>query len=139
MATTPDTDLATWIAADATLGLTLGTNLFTGPTRSQGDGIPKVAAFVLAYGGNPTLPFLDGSAEEWCVSTVQVTLRSSKDDFAGGLDLARAVRNRVHRHPPAGYAEVRVVTPEPLYLGQDESGAHLHALNVEMTHRRSFA
>lgn len=138
MATTPDTDLVTFIAAGG-LGLASGTNLFAGPERDTSDIAPIIPAqcvFVLASGGYPPGPIKGTSPQDYDISTVQVTVRSAANDFGGGQTLARNVRNRVHKGIVAGYVLLRVREPEPNYIGIDELGSHTWTLNVEMEHRR---
>lgn len=130
----PATDLAAFINGSS--GLVSGTNLFEGPRRAVGTGMPCKAVFVVATGGYAPVPFQDSSGQEFCIATVQVTVRGDAQSYASALALAQAVRNRVHHAAVPGYVETRVREPEPLYLGQDESAAHMHALNVEMEYRR---
>jgi hypothetical protein len=132
---TPAEDLVTVLAA-AGLGLVPGTNIFRGPPRAPSAGVPSKAVFCLGTGGYPPRPFVDGSG--LCVRqpTVQITIRSDAEDFAGGEALARDVSNAVHMHPPAGYGDVLVRESEPTYLGQDEAGRHLWSINAEMRHIR---
>jgi hypothetical protein len=135
MAETLDEDVVTELAASG-LGLVSGTNLFTGPERSVGDGIPDQAVFVLATGGAPPAPFIDGSGVDYCWSTVQITVRSAVRSFHSGQALARSVRNAIHEASISGYVDVRAREAEPNYLGADEQEMHTWTINVEMEHRR---
>lgn len=135
MADTLDADIATVLAAGG-IGLTSGTNLFTGPERPIGDGIPDEAVFVLASGGYPPEPFIDGSGQDYCISTVQIIVRSAIRSHDSGQTLARDVRDCVHKATIAGYVDLRVREAEPNYLGQDEQELHTWSLNMELQHRR---
>lgn len=135
MASDPDGDIVTLLDAGG-IGLTEGTNLFPGPERAAGQFVPTEAVFVLASGGFPPRPFIDGSGQDYCESTVQITVRSEAAKHDVGQTLARAVRDCAHKANVAGYVDIRVRESEPNYIGQDEKGSHLWTLNVEMEHRR---
>ena len=135
MATTVDADVVT--ALTGSNGLVSGTNLFAGPVRAPGTGVPDKAVFVLATGGPPPMPFiLGGSGTDYCRSTVQVRVRSDQEDFPTGQTLARALRTLLHKNILSGYIDVRVRESEPNYLGQGELGHHEWSINLEMEHRR---
>lgn len=130
----PATDLVAHLTG--TNGLTTGTNLFEGPMRAVGPSMPARAVFVLSSGGYPPMPFQDSSGQEYCRATVQVTIRGDAQSYASTLALAQALRIRIHHATLAGYVELRVREPEPMYIGQDEAASHMHVLNVEMEYRR---
>jgi len=135
MATAPDSDVVTQLVA-AGIGLVSGTNLWRGPERAAGTGVPAKSVFVLASGGYPPRPFLGPSSTDMRRSTVQITVRSDAQDFDGGQTLVRAVRNAIHKAAVAGYVDIRVRESEPNYLGQDEAARHLWTVNVEMEHEQ---
>ena len=128
-----DKDLADVLAA-ASIGLTKGMNLFRGPPRAAGGGIPHQAVFVLAWGGPSPIPLHDGSKRDLIMSRVQITVRGAPEKFDDGQTLARAVKKALHEKPPSGYIDVTVQESEPLYLKQDEYGHHEWVINIEAKH-----
>ena len=144
MATAPDTDVVA--ALTGAIGLTAGTNLFSGPVRAYTIleagtvVVPHKAVFCLATGGPPPMSFVNGgSGTDYNWSVVQIRIRSdigSTSDFADGQTLARAVRDRLHKAVVTGYIEIRVRESEPNYLAQDDDGHHEWSINLEMEHRR---
>lgn len=135
MATDPEGDIA-GVIGSAAIGLTPGTNLFTGPERPLGDGIPDECVFVLGSGGYPPVAFFDSSGQDYCISTIQISVRSGSRDYGAGLSLARNVRDSVHKTDVLGYVDIRAREAEPNYLGQDEQQMHTWTINVEAQHRR---
>ena len=133
-APSPDSDIRTALAGSG-LGLVAGTNLFCGPVRAPMPGVPPLAVFVLASGGYGPRPLL-GSHTDYRISTVQVTVRSAEQDFAGGQSLARSVLIALQRAAITGYASVVMRESEPNYLGQDQDARHLWSLNAEMGHEQ---
>lgn len=128
----PD-DAVVAILAAAGLGLTGGTNLFGGPVRPQGSGVPLASVFALSTGGPVHQPYI-GNAHDLTIATVQVNVRGAPGDFAGGETLARACLVAIHRAAIAGYAGCIVREPRPTYLGADAgTDTHLWSLNVELT------
>ena len=129
-------DVATYIASNVG-SLTLGTNCFAGPIKkvSTGSGIPHTAVFVIGTGGFPKEAFIDGGSKGGLSKpTVQVLIRSDKNDLSGGLTLAESVMAVVDMGPPtASYAESRSTTSDPIYIGTDETGHHEWSINLTLT------
>lgn len=134
MATTPDTDVVALLTGS--LGLVAGTNLFAGPVRAPGTGVPDKAVFVLATGGAPPIPYMDGTLQDYQRSIVQIRVRSDLEDFPTGQTLARSVRDFLHKITGTSYTDIRVRETEPNYLGPDELGHHEWSVNLEMEHRQ---
>lgn len=118
----PTQDVATHLAS-AGLSLTVGTNLFMGPVRAAGDGIPQAAVFVHGQGGDAPEPYQGASGSTWEVE-VEVTIRSEPKDFTGGRTRARAILQAIHLASLSGYYSVRSEDAEPDYLEQDDAGCH---------------
>jgi hypothetical protein len=113
--------------------LASGTDLFTGPARSHGQGIPiGPVVFALSTGGPPPQPYL-GVGKDFRVETVQVTVRAKPEKFADGQTLARAVFDAVHKTLPTDFVDCRVRESQPTYLGADGNGCHLWTLNCELS------
>jgi hypothetical protein len=98
---TPDITLATYIGANVG-ALTLGTDLFHGPVTPPDSYVPVKAVFVLSDGGPAPTAFI-GETEAWRQHSLSIFVRSDKDDFASGRDLARTVLAAVHYAPLTGY------------------------------------
>lgn len=133
MPTAPDQDAVTALAAGIG-SLTENTNLFLGHV-SDGDGVPDEAVFCLATGGPAPQDYGGQTALRTSFSAIQVRVRSAPFDFNGGQVTARAVRDALHRQPPAGYIDVLAQQSDPLPLpGPDESGRHEWSVNFEFWH-----
>jgi hypothetical protein len=132
-ANNPESDICTSLAA-ASLSLTHGTNLFSGPLRAYvGTQIPNKAVFVWSISGSQPLNYCDGSATtQMYFPLVRVVVRGDKQDFSGTRTLARAIRDAIHDVPPSGYVSCRVRTSEPEFYGQDDDGAWLFGLDLDM-------
>ena len=131
-------DVANKIDAEVT-GLTIGTNLFTGPVRRKSNtpnvpgSVPSEAVFCIATGGFPSIPFIDGGQKgREDRPTVQITVRSDRKDYDGGLALAEAVFAAIDMNPPAGYFDSRAVTSGPGYIFEDDQEHHMWSINVTL-------
>jgi len=134
MATDPDGDLVTYLAANIA-ALTANVNLFASKRQAAGDGIPHLAVFVLATGGPGPEAYVEGgSGDERRYSAVQVMSRSAPDEYNASKTLARLILNTLHHATITGYLDVRVLETEPNYLGEDDSGDHLWTSNFELFH-----
>lgn len=137
---TPDADLATRLAAGLTSALgagyvygTTGANIFRGPPRKPGNGIPVKAMFCLATGGPvPQQYTTDGSTSEVRYTSVQVTIRGDVEAFGAGQTLARACRDALHKSTISGYFNVEVRESEPTFIGVDDQESPRWTINVSM-------
>ncbi|KPJ59103.1 MAG: hypothetical protein AMJ46_12620 [Latescibacteria bacterium DG_63] len=130
----PAAAMVTYLAANVG-ALTAGTNLFEGPVRPVGTGIPDKAVFVLATGGPAPEPFLAGDAsspDEERVHSLLIRVRSEPGEFNNGQTLARSVRDAAHRASVAGYLDVSIRECDPAYLGADDEGRHEWSIGVDM-------
>ncbi len=118
--TVPPTDVAVKLAA-ASIGLTLGTNLFTGPLRDVSAGVPKNAVFVKGMpGGLPERTM--GEANEIRGPLVSVTVRNSS--FNDGDTKVRQIQEALQAVTISGYLDVAARQSEPLYLEPDDQNLH---------------
>lgn len=115
--------------------LTYGDNLVAGPLRPVLGATPQLEVSVLQGGGMAPSPYM-GQGESWHVTRVQVTVRSSVDEFSRGEALARALHARAHLHEPTGVTSLMAVESDPLYLGIDDAAAHRFSFNLDVGHRR---
>ena len=134
----PDQDVAAQLAA-AGLGLVVGTNLFTaGPQQVQA-GVPSQAVFCVLYGGyGAPVRYFNGALSssagtEAREPRVMVYVRSSRQDYGGGLTLARAVKAALHDvTPPAGYDWIRVEEQEPIFLYQTDNAEFVFSMSCHL-------
>ena len=132
MSTTPDIDLVGHVNTNVG-ALTTGTNLFAGPVRAVGTGVPDLSVFVLATNGAPPMAFIAGGAgNEQRYHGILVRVRSAPRAFEAGQTLARSVRDAIHHTAVSGYIEVEVRETDPAYLGTDDKGHHDWSIGVEM-------
>ena len=125
----PEETLATYVATNVA-ALTLGTNCFYGPVTPD----PSKGVWIFPTGGTPVTRFL-GETENEKHTMIQVRTRSDKQDFDGGLVLARSVSDviigAIHDATFAAYLDLFVLQSDPLYLGQDDQGLPEWSQNVE--------
>ena len=118
--TVPPTDVAVELAA-AGIGLTLGTNLFTGPLRDVSAGVPKNAVFIKGLsGGLPQRTM--GEVNEIREPLVSVTVRNSS--FNNGDTKVRQIQEALQAVTISGYLDVAARQSEPLYLEPDDQNLH---------------
>ncbi len=140
---TPESDVANYLATEIP-ELTMGTNLFTGavlPANVDGreGGVPGLSVFVTSTGGPPPMPYMGlvGSAGSFYYHGIQVSTRSAPSQQAQGIELARAIRDALHRAtiPMAGggsYPFCLVKESQPLYLGADQTNRHRWSTNLDL-------
>lgn len=127
----PGLTLASYLAIQLGSPWALGTNLFNGPVRPAGRGVPMRAIFVLPTGGpGSTLYREDSTLEQMFEGTIQIRIRSAHEDYAGGVQLALDVRTELHCQPPSGWNDLRIRESLPNYLGPDATGCHEWSLNA---------
>ncbi len=127
----PDAIVATRLAAELGSPWVVGTNVFRGPMRPVGTGVPELALFALATGGPAPEPYLGGAdAGDLSRKAVQVTVRGTPRSRAAAATLARAVRDALHKAPLTGYVECLAQQSEPNYVHQDEGDRSIFTVNV---------
>lgn len=140
MATRPIEDLADALAVALGAGFdtppTAGANVFFGPVRPQGDGVPHKALFTgPGVASSPDKAFRGSGVRN---AAVQVRSRGNVGDFDGAWTLAENIRDAVNDMVtiPGSllqeYMSVEAVDSEPLSLGQDDQEHWEMAVNVEM-------
>ena len=129
---TPDAAVVTHLAA-AGLGLTAGTNLFRGPVRPVGNGVPDKAVFCLETGGAPPVPYINAAShgDTWTFD-IQVRVRGDREAFATTRNLARSIRNTHHRATISGYLSVTATESAPRPMGFDGGERPEFSLNVKL-------
>ena len=128
---TPPAEVVANLLAAGGLSLVLGTNLFIGPERPPGTGIPHLATFVQVYGG--VVQPLMGVSSDYQVSRVQVLHRGDVDTYKTAQDFARSMMPVLHRQDPSatGYFDCVVLQSEPIFLSRDDTEHPRFVINVQ--------
>ena len=123
-------------ALDAAIGATLtkGTDLFHGPKKPVGPGVPAKAVFVMPTGGAPPVDDhgIGAEATSLFAPTVQALVRGDQGDYDAGLILAQAVRDTGHKMSVAGYLDCLLLSSEPIWLGFDPEDHPEWSINFEL-------
>lgn len=135
----PDRACAETIAAATSFAL--GDDLFLGPVRPVGNGVPARAIFVLVSAGTEPMQFHGPSARQRIDRPqVQIRVRGDISGFEQGQTDAEEARAALHDAAPptsttdplAGFIDCRVVESRATYLGRDDNGHHEWSFNVEL-------
>ncbi|NTX39855.1 hypothetical protein HUA78_36000 [Myxococcus sp. CA033] len=122
-------DLASILGAEG-FGLSVGSNLFLGPTLEDDDAtVPDVSCFVLQTGGDAPLGYL-GGRKTYRTVTCQVRVRSARESFRAGQALALAALDVLHLATAAPYVLIEVDEGSPNYIGTDGSDRHWWTFTV---------
>lgn len=123
------------VAVTPALGLTYGTNLFTGPVRAMTDdteapdtNMPTSGVFVLLASGEAPNNAHD-SVEK--TANVHVWIRGMPRAFDAGQALARQIWRTINRQLVDNYIGVECNESEPRYSGED-GHCHLWMIAVRM-------
>jgi len=127
---TPDLDLATHLAAQG-IG-TLGRDIFAGPMKPPSVQINKASIFVIASGGAPPVPYLDGSQSDFSAASVQVLVRGDAGAYGLAQIRARAALTAIQRASLAGYVATYVRNSDPIFIGLDDTEHPLFSINCEL-------
>jgi hypothetical protein len=132
-----ENDVAAHLAAS--LGLVVGTDVFTGQVRGVSDNqslpgaVKDRAVFVLLTGGLADVPIIDGgNAGREARPTVQIWVRGNPRDYDGGRTLSSQVYAAIDKRPPSGYFEARATSSAPIYVRQDDQEHHEWSINVTL-------
>jgi hypothetical protein len=130
----PDQDLADLIAANVA-GLVVGENVFAGPPREPGPGIPSAAVFCSPSGTGTIGAVLGRGNVDVRRPAVQVFVRGDVGEMSEAEDLAREIRDAIHKQTEVeGYLAFAVREPDPVFVESDDSEHPLFVMNVEVTY-----
>ncbi|NRD67608.1 hypothetical protein HRD49_38340 [Corallococcus exiguus] len=125
-------DLAAGLAAlleSAGLGLVRppvpGANLFSAPMPESDGIVPVRAVAVVMTGGAKPQPYMGKEGSVYLVPSWQVRIRSAREDFESGQQLAYDVFKALNLSILPPCAVVRVEESSPIYLGVN--GGDLHS------------
>jgi hypothetical protein len=125
-----DADIATRLQT-AGVG-TVGTDIFRGGIRIPSSNIPHAAIFVLPSGGGGPDPLINAGATDFTRPTVQMLIRGNVGAYITTQTTAQAALDAVHKSTISGYFQVLARTPQPLYLGLDDTEHPTFSVNVEL-------
>ena len=111
---------------------TVGTNIFRGGTRVPSALIPEACIFVLPRGGIGPTPMVDGGTQDYTRPSVQVIIRGNVGTYSATQTTATSVLTALHKCTISGYFQVLARTPEPLYVGLDDTEHPMFSVNVEL-------
>lgn len=114
----PEEDLVKHLASNVSR-LRQGRNLWAGPVRPTGQGVPTEAVFVFPSGGESPEGFI-GELTKIHRPFILIIVRGEKENFDEGLALTRAIRDATHYAEITGYIDWRVLSVEANYAGTDE-------------------
>jgi len=130
----PDKDLADALATALGAGFArppaAGANVFHGPVRPFGTGVPHKAIFCGPGAASPPVRQFRGG--EIRRAAVQIRSRADVGDFEASELLARSVWDAIEFATIAGYIQVQAVDSEPVSLGQDDQEHWEFVVNVEL-------
>lgn len=125
-----DADIATRLQA-AGVG-TVGTDIFRGGMRTPSANIPQASIFVLPTGGVGPEPLVNAGATDYTRPTVQVLIRGNVGSYITTQTTAQSVLDALHKSTISGYFQVLARTPQPLYLGLDDTEHPMFSVNVQL-------
>jgi len=143
------THLATLVAE-----LALDENLFTGPERPATDAdqqhipgaVPDKAVFCLGTGGFTDQPQMGGSTDlggdltTWPAiqkPTVQLWVRSDRDDYDGGKALVDEIFRQLNQNPPTNYFNSRPVGSQAAWVKKDDLSRDNWTINLELMRKNN--
>ena len=106
-----------------------GLSVFEGPVQ-DGSGVTDEAVFCLATGGLAPQSFFGQDPQQLKSKSVQVRIRSSKNQYNFGRQIAQDVWDTLKNAQPAGWMIIRMINSDTIYLGQDLEGRHEWSLNL---------
>lgn len=114
-----------------------GANLFTAPMPEADGGVPDPAVALVVTGGAGPQPYVGQGRAAYLAPGCQVRVRSAREDFEGGQQLAHAVFATLNQSALVPYAVVRAEESAPAYLGTDGADRHRWVLNLALGYLRA--
>lgn len=135
----PSEDVKTLLAAESSLGLIYGTNLYVGEIPDVGSKIVAPDRCVAVY---DTPGFPPEANYEYERPNVQVRVRGNRGDYLGTHNLGQAIRNTLHGLANVTVSGARYVgiwcSSDLFFLGYDSKHRPTFAVNFRL-HRTSSA
>lgn len=128
--------------AAVVVGLTKGTNLFSGPIREAdrtGSGIPAQAVFVNDTASNGVVQQYNdgGSGTNLNMHSIQIIVRgrTGRSAYSNTRILANSVYMAIRKATPANTLGTEPIGSGPVYLGEDKAGSTLFSINITVYKR----
>lgn len=125
------TDIANQIDGDSVVGLTLGTNLFSGPVKPDSSLIPKNACFIGTQPGPEPIRVM-GLQKEIRSPIIEVRLRWAP--FQDGRTKILAIQSLLFGVTVSGYLDLRPINSEPIHEGPNAEGLDIWTLVYAMAY-----
>jgi hypothetical protein len=128
---TPLPDSQTLVAnhlAAAGIGLTAGTNLFTGEEIPAAVSVPGV--YVRSAGGPPPAPYFGSGGSDHLLQ-LSLLVRGERDKEPEGFALARSVADKLQKASISPFYSVLLRDAQPVFLGRDDHDAPGWSLGLE--------
>lgn len=112
----------------------VGTNIFKGPVRPPGGGIPQAAIFALSSGGPAPDPYFSfgGRSASFYRSNVQVRIRGDVQKYEVSKATAEEVLAALHLADLPGCIACKAQSPRPIYIGLDDTEHPEFSVNVSV-------
>ncbi|MFP2958248.1 minor capsid protein [Myxococcus sp. 1LA] len=104
--------------------------------EADGD-VPDMAVALVVTGGAGPLPYLGQGRAAYLSPGCQVRIRSVREDFQGGQQLAHSLFEVLHQTPLVPSVTVRAEESAPAYLGTDGTDRHRWAVNLRLGYANS--
>ncbi|WP_420826642.1 minor capsid protein [Myxococcus eversor] len=98
-------------------------------------GVPDRAVALVVTGGAGPLPYLGLGRAAYLSPGCQVRIRSARETFREGQQLAFAVFEALHQSLGISNASVRAEESAPTYLGTDGADRHRWSLSLVVGYR----
>ncbi|WP_216669635.1 minor capsid protein [Corallococcus exiguus] len=105
-------------------------NLFTAPMPEVDSEVPDTAVALIVTGGAGPQPYIGPRRMVYLSLGCQVRIRSAREDFEDGQQLALAVFGVLNLAFLAPFAVVRTEESAPAYLGTDGADRHRWVVNL---------
>lgn len=130
---------------DTNIGATLtkGVNLFTGPVRMVGDGIPQNCVFCFASGGFQPRPYM-GQNKQYRRVFIEVRVRYGRHDYDSGQALAWDVYNALDlsefstTDTGSSFVWCKPLSSAPNYISTDKDDFHMWGITFEIGHDKEL-
>lgn len=130
------------ILAAAGLGLTLGTNLFTGPPKPHINGgpIPRNAVFIFGVQSFEPRPYF-GNGQDYRQFRTNLYVRQAQDQFETGQTLAREAWQALQRNASVtagtytGFFGLLMAESDPQYFGLDDTDNHRWTMTARLMYK----
>lgn len=136
-----EVDLRTYLSTAGISGLSTS-NCFIGPQRKPGNGVPAKSVWILEMSSGMPYEYMNGASEPYRFTTCQVRIRSDRNGYIAGKELADAVWVACQKVSSASvssasraYVRVFCEQSSPLYWGVQDDETEMFSMHVRMEHQ----